>query len=382
MTAPLLELDGVACQRGTGGARILDGVSLSVLPGARTAVLGVNGAGKTSLFYTLAGVYRPCAGTVRFRGAPLDYSREGLAALHAETAVVLQNPDDQIFASTVEEDVAFGPLNLGLPRDEVERRIVEALAAVGMEAYRSRPVQQLSYGQRKRVALAGALAVRPRVLLLDEPTAGLDPQGAADVMELAELLHLAGTAILLATHDIDLVYAWADDAVVLRGGRAVYRGPTDGLFADESLVELSGLRRPAVFSLNLDAARLRRANPAPYPRTAGEFLCKHRAPAAPAGRLVTVPVTGELAAESFAAALASAGPGVRVGVYGPAARREIQRLAARTDFFFGALDACVTEAVLGRPAVLVHDAAAGPTVAAACARLADFGLTLIPEVLP
>ena len=184
--------------------RSLDGVSIGIRRGSKTVILGANGAGKSTLFYQFNGVSEPEKGKVLFDGEPVSYKRRHLRALRSRVAVVLQNPDDQIFGQTVEADVAYGPSNMGLPADEVEARVASALHEVGLEDLRKRVTGQLSYGQRKRLALAGALAMRPEILVLDEPTAGMDPQMAHDVMELANQLHADGTTVVISTHDVDL----------------------------------------------------------------------------------------------------------------------------------------------------------------------------------
>ncbi|MDD4669158.1 MAG: ATP-binding cassette domain-containing protein, partial [Candidatus Methanomethylophilus sp.] len=235
----------------------LDNASMTVDSSCHTALLGVNGAGKTTSFYIFDGVYRPEKGEVRYRGVPLVYDREHLTELRSKVGVVLQNPDDQMFASTVEEETAFGPLNCGMPRDEIEQRIVDSLNAVGMLEFRRRPLHQLSYGQRKRVAIAGALAMHPRMLIMDEPTAGLDPQMSLEVLEMAEELQASGTTVVISTHDADLAYRWADRIEVLQRGRSVYSGSPDGFYEDESAVRHAGLARPSVFEIDHEICRIR-----------------------------------------------------------------------------------------------------------------------------
>ncbi len=151
----------------------LDGVTLGIRKGVKTVILGASGAGKSTLFYQFNAVFRPEKGQVLFGGEPVSYRRKGIRHLRTRIAVVLQNPDDQVFGQTVEADVAYGPTNLGLSKKEVSRRVDEALFQTGMDDLREKNVLQLSYGQRKRLALAGALAMRPEVLVMDEPTAGL-----------------------------------------------------------------------------------------------------------------------------------------------------------------------------------------------------------------
>lgn len=201
------------------GPVVLDGADLAVDPGRRLAVLGPNGGGKTTLFRLLLGLLAPAAGEVLLDGEPVRRTRRGLVRLRESAQLVLQDPDDQLFSADVAQDVSFGPLNLGLDGAEVDARVHDALAAVGIADLADRPTHRLSFGQRKRVAIAGALAVRPRVLVLDEPTAGLDPAGVEELVVVLEDLQRAGTAVVLSTHDVDLAHRWADDvAVVARGG--------------------------------------------------------------------------------------------------------------------------------------------------------------------
>ena len=212
----------------------LDGVSLEIAKGSRVALLGPNGAGKSTLFLHFNGILKPKEGKVLFEGKEIKYGAKSLEELRAKVAIVLQNPDDQIFSATVEEDVAFGPMNLGLPMDEVEVRVTEALDQVGLLDQRSKPTQQLSFGQRKRVSLAGAIAMRPEVLVMDEPTAGLDPRMVHELLELADELNHKGLTVIMSTHDVECAYSWADEVKVLEQGKMVYSGTTPGFFSETS----------------------------------------------------------------------------------------------------------------------------------------------------
>ena len=250
-----------------GGNASLKNVSLGIREGVRTVILGANGAGKSTLFYHFNGVFKPTEGELFYRGIPMSYQKEHLFELREDVAVVVQNPDEQIFSSTVEEDVAFGPMNLNLHPDIVEARIRDSLFKVGMEDYRYRPTTQLSFGQKKRVAIAGALAMEPKVLILDEPTAGLDPQMSQEVMELVDQMCLAGTTVIISTHDVDLAYAWAEEIHVLRHGTLVYSGEPEQFFNDRDSVALAGLTLPHTFSVNRSLEAIRGQPEAPYPRT-------------------------------------------------------------------------------------------------------------------
>lgn len=222
----------------------LRGASLTVQPGARLALLGANGAGKSTLLLHFSGTLKPRTGEVRFEGRPLAYSRGALNELRQQVAVVFQDPDDQLFAGTVRQDVSFGPMNLGLPATEVRQRVEEALATMALEAVAELPPHQLSYGQRKRAAIAGALAMRPRLLVLDEPTAGLDPQGQDALIEKLDSLHRQGVALVISTHDVDLAYRWADETAVMQAGRVIASGSPDVVLARKALMHGAGLRVP------------------------------------------------------------------------------------------------------------------------------------------
>ncbi|GAA1857461.1 ATP-binding cassette domain-containing protein [Pseudonocardia alni subsp. carboxydivorans] len=217
------------------GPVVLDGADLVVDPGRRLAVLGPNGGGKTTLFRLLLGLLAPSAGQVLLDGEPVRRTRRGLVRLRESAQLVLQDPDDQLFSADVAQDVSFGPLNLGLDETEVDARVHDALSAVGIADLADRPTHRLSFGQRKRVAIAGALAVRPRVLVLDEPTAGLDPAGVEELVVVLADLQRAGTAVVLSTHDVDLAHRWADDVAVVARGR-VRRGPAAEVLGDAALL--------------------------------------------------------------------------------------------------------------------------------------------------
>ncbi|MEW6541603.1 MAG: precorrin-8X methylmutase [Bacillota bacterium] len=231
---------------GTTGLR---GITASLRRGRSIAVLGANGAGKTTLFMHLVGVHRPTAGTVTFQDRPLSYDHRALKALRREVGMVFQDPDAQLFSAGVYQDVSFGPLNLGLPEKEVRRRVDRVLAAVGLTEFAGRPTHALSHGEKKRVALAGVLAMEPKVLVCDEPTAGLDPQGATQMAGLLRQLRDDGTTVIFSTHDVDLAWTLADWCLILTGGRLVGEGPPPAVFRDNRLVNSAGLARPWVLDV-------------------------------------------------------------------------------------------------------------------------------------
>lgn len=281
MTRPVLVAEGLCFRYGRGMLALSD-LSLRIQAGERLALVGGNGAGKSTLLLHLNGTLRPEAGTLHLNGAPGRYDRAGLVAWRQQVGVVFQDPDDQLFAASVAEDVSFGPLNLGLGDTEVRDRVAEALAALGISALAHHPTHQLSLGQKKRVALAGVLAMRPSVLVLDEPTAGLDAPGARQLLEALARLHAMGTTLVIATHDTDLVLEWADRVAVLEHGRLRAAGPPAEVLDDPALLERSALRRPWVLEVAgaLAAAGLRPAH-RPAPRSLADLRADLAAAAAP-----------------------------------------------------------------------------------------------------
>lgn len=222
------------------GTRALGGVDLAVLPLERVALLGPNGAGKSTLMLHLDGILRGSEGAVFVGGVRLEDST--VRDVRARVGLVFQDPDDQLFMTTVYDDVAFGPLNLGLDRDEVDSRVHAALHAVGLAEVASKPGQHLSFGQKKRVALATVLSMRPEILVLDEPTSNLDPRSKRRMTEL--LADLEAT-MLVATHDMDLAWELCDRAIIMDEGRIVADGPADVVMRDGDLLGAHGLELPA-----------------------------------------------------------------------------------------------------------------------------------------
>lgn len=253
------QLSAAALEVSFGARTVLRGADLVIPRGGRLALLGANGSGKTTLLRTLAGSLPPSGGRVLVDGAPVAFNRTGLRTHRQVVQLVAQNPDDQLFAADVYRDVSFGPLNLGLGEDEVRQRVAEALGVLSIEDLAERPIHELSYGQRKRVAIAGALAMQPCVMLLDEPTAGLDPQGVDEMVAALESLLAAHTTVVIATHEVDFALWWADSVAVLVEGRVRHGAPTE-LLSDPQLVAAARLRQPLVLQaaarLGLDASRI------------------------------------------------------------------------------------------------------------------------------
>jgi len=221
------------------GTAALQAIDLSVARGERIALLGPNGAGKSTLMLHLNGILRPRQGEVRVGGTRVG--SDTLREVRARVGLVFQDPDDQLFMTTVYDDVAFGPLNAGLPGAEVESRVHEALHAVGLPETASKPGHHLSFGQRKRIALATVLSMQPDVLVLDEPTSNLDPRSRRHMIEL--LGGLVATMIV-ATHDMDFAWALCERAVVLDAGMIIADGRREDVLTNEQLLHAHGLELP------------------------------------------------------------------------------------------------------------------------------------------
>lgn len=251
------------------GFHALEEVDFHANQGEFVALLASNGSGKTTLIKVLAGLLKPQKGKVLVENRELrTYAQSDL---YQKVGLVFQNPNDQLFAATVADDVAFGPRNLGLPEDEVERRVSETLETMMISPLRNRAIHHLSFGEQKRTAIAGILAMRPSILILDEPTAGLDPEGEAMIMRLLNNLNRQnGITVILATHSVDVLPLFADRIYLLNRGRVLRHGPAADIFRDQELVHQAGLRLPYVTSL-LD--RLKRLDGVPIngmPLTMGE----------------------------------------------------------------------------------------------------------------
>lgn len=212
-------------------------VSLTIAPGEKVALVGPNGAGKSTLLLHLNGILTG-QGSVRVCGLPVV--KENFGRVRAAVGLVFQNPDDQLFSPTVFDDVAYGPLYQGLPPAEVEQRVTSALAAVGMSAYARRVSHHLSMGEKKRIAIATVLSMNPEVLVLDEPTAGLDPRARRGLIRLLGGLPMT---MLVSTHDLAMVRELLPRTIILDEGRVAADGPTEVLLADSALLEAHGLEK-------------------------------------------------------------------------------------------------------------------------------------------
>ena len=244
MSIPALEVIDLN-YRYPDGTEVLRNAGFHIHPGERVALLGSNGAGKTTLVFHLNGIFRPQSGSVRVAGLPVV--DENLKEIRRRVGIVFQDPDDQLFMPTVRQDVAFGPANYGVEGDELEARVTDALAAVGMLGVADRPPHHLSLGQRRRVAVATVLAMQPEIVVLDEPSSNLDP---ASRRELADILTSLEITMLMVTHDLPYALELCPRSLVINDGRIIADGPTAEILSNRNLMKANRLELPLGFDPN------------------------------------------------------------------------------------------------------------------------------------
>ncbi len=250
------------------GTKALKGINLNIRKQTRVALLGPNGAGKSTLLLHLNAINLPQKGVIRIDGIEINQKTETWA--RTKVGLVFQDPDDQVFSMTVREDVEFGPRNMGLPQDEITARVDAALKAVKMTEFANKAPYHLSYGQKKRVAIAGVLAMSPDIIVLDEPMAYLDPGGKRSLMEILSHLYEEGKTIIIATHDVDLAAEWANHIVILTDGTILVEG--DGaLLTDPRIIEQAELDFPTVTKV---FRQLPEINTGTVPRTVNEAVAQ------------------------------------------------------------------------------------------------------------
>ena len=262
MTEPILRLADVSYAYPDGPLAV-ENLSVSIEKGERVAVLGRNGAGKSTFFLLCNGILEPASGTVFCTGRAVTRTKQDLLELHRRVGIVFQEAENQILAVTVEGEVSFGPMNLGLPLPEVEQRTMDALSAMGLSEYAQRSPQYLSGGEKKRVTIADILAMRPDAILLDEPTASLDPENVSRLEETLDRLTEAGIALVVSTHDVDFAARFARRGLVFAGGRLTADGPLEDIFSCPALLEQAGLRKPWIWQ----AAEAMQPGRTQYPMT-------------------------------------------------------------------------------------------------------------------
>lgn len=339
------------------GGEVIRGISFHVRRGEKVAIVGPNGAGKSTLLMMLNGMLRPDAGTMLYDNHPIAYDARSLRQLRKSVGFVLQNPDQQIVAPTVYQDVGFGPANLGLSEEGVKRAVQRALQSVGLEGFEQRTTHQLSGGEKKKVAIAGVLAMDPEVLVFDEPTASLDPRGSEEVMDLLDELNDRGTTIIISTHDIELAYPWAHRAVLLIGGRILQEDVPEVAFGDRDLVRRAHLSTPILLDLYHELAERGFPVPARRPLSVLDMLQvidhafeQNSCRAHPGS--ITVHDIG-VAGDDGLASWLSTHPGARIGAMGTRAKQRALELGVHLHYTHGVVDKCILRALLGEETAIM-----------------------------
>ena len=229
--------------------RALDGLNLRIRRGTKVAFMGGNGSGKSTFFLCLNGIRKPEDGRICIEGEPIEYTRKGLLAVRSKVGIVFQEPDDQLFSASVYEEISFGILNLGVDESTARREVESVIEELEITPFQDRPAHALSGGQKKQVAIADILVMHPEVMILDEPAAALDPKHTKKVQEIIDGLTDKGITVLMATHDIDYAYAWADEIVLMQEGKVIRQGAPAEVCADRTALSEAGLEVPAVLRI-------------------------------------------------------------------------------------------------------------------------------------
>lgn len=231
------------------GTIVLRDLSVAIERGKKTAILGANGTGKSTFLLHLIGTLKPSKGKIFFNQQEVQYSRTSLLALRSKVGFVFQDPDTQLFSASVWQEVSFGPLNLGWTEEKVKEMVTKALRITDTTHLKDRPTHSLSYGQKKLISIADVLAMEPEVIILDEPTASLDPQYTIHILNLLNEINKRGTTVIMATHDVDMAYAWADSIMIMKDGIIIKKGNPVEVFLDDELLNQSSLTKPFVLDI-------------------------------------------------------------------------------------------------------------------------------------
>ncbi|WP_440954800.1 energy-coupling factor ABC transporter ATP-binding protein [Methanosarcina sp. Mfa9] len=273
----ILETRGLTYSYPDGNVALRD-INIKIDKGKKIAFVGQNGSGKSTLFMLLNGTMKPGKGEVLFHDVPFKYNSKSLREIRKSVGIVFQNSDDQLFAPTVYQDVAFGPANLDYPKEKLETCVNRALEQVGLTNFKDRPPHHLSGGQKKRVAIAGVMAMEPEVIILDEPLSNLDPVGADEIMDLLNEFNHYGSTIIISTHDVDLAYRWSDYVYLMSDSELIGEGAPEVLFRQTELLKLAGLRPPSSLEVYHELERRGLAKGYLSPKTLPELVNALRPP--------------------------------------------------------------------------------------------------------
>ena len=229
--------------------KALNGLSLEIRRGKKVAVMGSNGSGKSTFFLCCNGIHRPQAGKLYVDGKEVRYDRKSLLDLRSKVGIVFQDPDNQLFSASVYQEISFGLLNMGVPEDQARSEVEAVIDYLEITPFRHKPTHALSGGQKKQVSIADILVMHPEIIILDEPAAALDPRHTTMVNHIVDQLTEAGITVLMATHDVNYAYAWADQVLVFHQGQVLMEGTPEQVFRETELLKKTNLRQPQVLAL-------------------------------------------------------------------------------------------------------------------------------------
>ncbi|MEN6444327.1 MAG: ATP-binding cassette domain-containing protein [Methanoregula sp.] len=340
-----------------GSPDAIKGISFHIRPGEKIALVGPNGAGKSTLLQMFNGMIRPTSGTMLFDKEPIRYDTPSLRQIRKRVGFVLQNPDRQIIAPTVYQDVAFGPANLGYDEPAIRQAVALALRQVGLEGFERRPPHHLSGGEKKRVAIAGVLAMDPDVLVFDEPTSGLDPSGSEDLMELLDELNHDGKTVIISTHDVELAYPWADRAILMLDGQILQEDVPDVAFGNPDHVRMAHLSVPTLLELSQELGRRGFAQPERKPRSVLDMIhiIENLLVQSPGTcRTGTISVCNvEEENDTPLAAWISSRNDLAVGAMGTRAKQRASQESLALEFTYGVIDKCILRALRGQDSLIL-----------------------------
>jgi cobalt/nickel transport system ATP-binding protein len=339
------------------GLEAISGISFHIRKREKIALVGPNGAGKSTLLMMFNGMIRPDSGIVLFDNEPIRYDTASLRMVRKRVGFVLQNPDRQIIAPTVYQDVAFGPTNLGFNESGVKEAVTMALRHVGLEGFERRPPHQLSGGEKKRVAIAGVLSMDPDLLVLDEPTSGLDPSGSEDIMELLDELNHEGKTIIISTHDVELAYPWAERAILMLGGKILQEDIPEVAFGNPEYIRRAHLSLPTLLELHRELQKRGFLLQGKKPRTVLDMmqcfetaLKKTWCHARP-GAITICNVDRDN--RELLLLWRSTHPSLSTGAMGTRAKQRAENEQIVLDFTYGVIDKCILKALLGEDSLIL-----------------------------
>ncbi len=248
LSKKILEADNISFKY-PDGTKALDGLSINIEKGKKIAILGANGAGKSTLFLHFNGILKPDKGKIKFQGKKITYKKRELKNLRKNVGIIFQDPDMQLFSASVFQEISFGPLNLGLSEEKTKKRVKEVMQMMDITDIKDKPTHLLSYGQKKRISIADILAMKPEVIIFDEPTVWLDPKHSQEILEFIEQINQNGSTIILSTHDVNVAYNWADYIYIFSEGKIIGEGKSEEIFRDNELLEKTELIKPWILEV-------------------------------------------------------------------------------------------------------------------------------------